>query len=137
MTEQRLAEIEAEAATLRDALRELGPADAPNVTHAGTTNGTPTVAGPNGAPIAEPPPIAEAPPPKIASPLELRIDLLREQHGPVFVIQPTIPVSVGQKIKWRKGQDDHTVEILEDASSLPGPTGKVITGGWFAKILDL
>lgn len=77
-----------------------------------------------------------AEPTKEYSALEIRINELREQHGPVFVIQPPHPVEPCQKIKWRKGSEDHTVEILEKAD-LAGPTGKVIAGGWFAKLLDL
>jgi hypothetical protein len=118
--EERLAVIQSEERELRAALNELdGKVSSPIQVE---TN----AAGPT----------TETSPPKEQSPLETRLQQLREEHGTVFVIQPSGEVAVGQKIPWHKGKQQVTVEIIDRATEA-GPSGNVVQGGWYAKCLDL
>lgn len=70
------------------------------------------------------------------SPLETRLEQLRVQHGPVFIIDPKNPVNAGQRIKWGKPDKPSTVEVLESAE-LPGKDGTVVPARYFAKLVDV
>jgi hypothetical protein len=67
------------------------------------------------------------------SPLEKRLEELREQHGPVYVITPAGPVQSGSRIKH--GQPQRDVEVLESAE-LANRAGEVLAGRWFAKVVE-
>lgn len=106
LAERRLAEIRAEAAELEAALRDMRAEPVAPAADA--------AAGP----------VAAAAP----SPLESRLELLREAHGPVYVIEPGEPVEIGQKIQY--GSPPRPVEILE-----PAPPGKGGLVRYFAKLV--
>lgn len=66
------------------------------------------------------------------SPLEKRLDELRDVHGPVFAIIPKQPGQAGQKLK----QGDKLVELLESAADLADADGKTDSRKWFAKLVE-
>lgn len=75
----------------------------------------------------------EEPKPQPESPLAIRCNQLREQHGPVFVVEPPQPAEAGHVIPYGKG---HKVELLEPAE-LANEAGMVVSGRWFAKLVDV
>lgn len=116
----RLLEIREERISLEQVLRDLSQA-APAESQLAPAPAVQTAA-----------PVADVP----ANPLKARCEVLREQHGPVFVIHPSYVVAPGQRITWGKVGNEKQVEILEPAE-LPDDTGKVVPGRWFAKLIDV
>jgi hypothetical protein len=114
----RLAEITAEAEQLRAALAELGGDDDDDA-----ETRPPLINGSTARP-REPKHTSET----TISPSSARLDVLRDQHGPVFRITPTVAVQRGQKITG----SGKTLEMLEE-DNLPGDKGVVVPGNWFAK----
>lgn len=70
------------------------------------------------------------------SPLEKRLDELRDVHGPVFVIIPKGAAAVGMTFKSTTPGRQGTVELLESAADLADADGKTDSRKWFAKLVE-
>lgn len=113
-------DTDAAAEILRKLMKESQPVGEPQEVTYRQPNGSPAVAA-----LRE---SAEkwngSPPPDKPSPSSLRLDELRDGHGPVFRVLPKVPVAAGQIIQ---NADGSKVEMLEpdDLNEKPGH--------WFAK----
>lgn len=130
----RLAAIRSEEAGLIAGLAELG-VDVPALTPAFRAG----VEQLRQQAEAEPPAEArqETPPPASPlSPLAARRLELMEEHGSMYVVEPSVPVTVGQKTPYGKSPPK-TVEIIESAAHLADENGRCVPNRWFAKLVDI
>lgn len=125
LAEQRLSQLMREENELRQVIRELQ--NEPPATNGVDVKTVPLHRQAESVASADP---------RLHSPLETRLEQLREQHGPVFIIDPKNPVAAGQRIKWGKPEKPSTVEVLESAE-LPGKDGSVVPARYFAKLVDV